>query len=121
MYYLMEADAEFLRVRVWGRDTDRPPSEFCDAVLRESRARQRERILIELDQEMPLSAVSQYELVNRLPEIGFTARERIALFHRSEAMRRANDFINVLADNHGVNVRNFGGMDEALAWLRDTH
>lgn len=117
----MEVDAEFLRVRVWGRDTDRAPSEFCAAVLQESRAQQRDRILIDLDQEVPLSAVSQYELVNRLPEIGLTARQRIALVHRSEAMRRANDFINVLADNHGVNVRNFSGMDEALAWLRDTH
>jgi hypothetical protein len=114
----MEADAEFLRVRVWGRDTDRAPSEFCAAVLRESRAQQRDRILIDLDQELPLSPSSQCDLVNRLPEIGFTARQRIALVHRSEAMGRANDFINVLADNQGVNVRNFGGMDEALAWLR---
>src|SRR5688500_12434290 len=55
MQYTIEADEEFLRVSVSGRETDQPPSDVCAAVLAESRKHGRERILIELDQKFPLS------------------------------------------------------------------
>ena len=113
-----EADEEFLRVTVSGRDSDRPPSEVCAAVLAESRRRGRPRILIELDQKVPLSPGSQHALVTRLPEIGFTPRERVALVHRTPRMQEANQFINLVARNHGVMVRNFPGLEDAEAWLR---
>jgi hypothetical protein len=118
MDYTIDADEEFLRVSVSGRDTDRPPSEICAAVLAESRKRGRDRILIELDQQFPLSPTSQFALVTRLPEIGFTPQQRIALVHRTAEMQDANQFINLVARNHGVMVRNFAGLEPAKAWLR---
>jgi hypothetical protein len=118
MDYTIDADGEFLRVSVSGRDTDRPPSEICAAVLAESRKRGRDRILIELDQQFPLSPTSQFALVPRLPEIGFTPQQRIALVHRTAEMQDANQFINLVARNHGVMVRNFAGLEPAKAWLR---
>ena len=118
MEYTIDADEEFLRVKVRGRDTDRPPSEMCAAVLAESRKRRRDRILIELDQNFPLSPGNQFALVTRLPEIGFTPQQRIALVHRTAEMQDANQFINLLARNHGVMVRNFRDMAHAKAWLR---
>jgi len=116
--YTIDADEEFLRVNVSGRDTDRPPSEVCGAVLAESRKRRRDRILIELDQKFPLSPTSQFKLVTSLPQLGFTSEQRIALVHRSAEMQEANQFINLLARNHGVMVRNFRDMAHAKAWLR---
>ena len=118
MEFSIVADEEFLRVKISGRETDRPPSEFCAAVLAESRKLGRDRILIELDQRFPLSPGNQFALVTRLPEIGFTAQHRIALVHRTREMQDANQFINLVARNHGVMVRNFPGVEPALAWLR---
>jgi hypothetical protein len=118
MEYSIQADAEFLRVKVSGRDTDRPPSELCAAVLSESEKLGRPRILIELDQKFPLSPTSQHQLITRLPQIGFTVRHRIALVHRTEEARKSNDFINLVAFNRGVNVRNFPGVHDAETWLR---
>ena len=118
MEYSIDADEEFLRVRVSGRAIDRPPSEICAAVLAESRKRRRDRILIELDQKVPLSPGNQFALVTRLPELGFTQQHRIALVHRRAEMQDANQFINLVARNHGVMVRNFAGVDLAMAWLR---
>ena len=118
MQYRIEADEEFLRVHVSGRDIDRPPSEVCAAVLAKSRELERPRILIELDQKFPLSPNNQYRLVTRLPELGFTQRERIALVHRTRQAQEANEFINLVAINHGVMVRNFRGLEQAEAWLR---
>jgi hypothetical protein len=119
MQCTIDADEEFLRVRLSGRASDQPPSAVCARVYEESEKRGRPRILIELDQKVPLSPTSQYQLVTRLPQIGFGARHRIALVHGTPEMREANQFINLLASNHGVNVRNFPALAAAETWLRE--
>jgi hypothetical protein len=118
MEYSFAVDAEFLRVKVWGRDTDRPPSEFCAAVLDESARAGRMRVLIELDQQFPLSPSSQYELVENLPKIGFTPHHSIALVHRTPVAQMAYEFVNVVAANRDVMVRNFPDVEGAKGWLR---
>jgi hypothetical protein len=119
MKYAIGADDQFLHVTLSGRESDEPPSDVCAVVLRESRRLGRNRILIELDQKAPLSPTSQLMLVNRLPQIGFTHADRIALVHRTQAMQQANQFINTAAANRGVMVRNFPGVEDAKAWLRE--
>ena len=114
----MDVDGEFLRVKVSGRDTDKPPSDVCALIFSESEKHDRPRILIELDQKFPLSPTSQYQLVTRLPEIGFGAKHRIALVHKTPEMQQSNHFINLLAWNHGINVRNFPALADAETWLR---
>ena len=118
MEYSFAVDAEYLRVRVSGRDTDRPPSEFCAAVLDESTRVGRMRILIELDQKFPLSPSSQYELVENLPKIGFTPQHSIALVHRTPVAQMAYEFVNVVAANRDISVRNFDDVENAKGWLR---
>jgi hypothetical protein len=100
------------------RLTDQPPSDVCAIVLQESAKLGRKRILIELDQKFPLSSGNQYTLVNRLPQLGFTFEHRIALVHRTPEMQKANEFINVVAENRGVQVRNFPDAENAMSWLR---
>ena len=118
MKYAIRADDEFLRVTMSGRQDDEPPSHVCKVVLLESARLKRSRILIELDQAVPLSPLSQYQLVSRLPELGLTDTHRIALVHRSKEMRRANEFINTVAWNRSLNVRSFPDTDAAEIWLR---
>ena len=118
MKYSIQADEEFLRVSVAGREDDEPPSDVCKVVLAESKRLQRPRILIELDQKTPLSPVSQYQLVSRLPELGLTESQRIALVHRREEMQRANQFIDTVGANRGVQIRNFPSTEAAKDWLR---
>ena len=118
MEFTIDADEEFLRVKASGRDRDRPPSDLCAVVLAESRRLGRSRILIELDQKVPLSPTSQFQLVTRLPELGFTSNEKVALVHRTAEMQQANQFINLVARNHGVMVRNFAAVEAAMDWLR---
>jgi hypothetical protein len=118
MEYSIGADEEFLRVTVSGRDTDTPPSEVCAAVLSESTGRTRMRILIELDQRIPLSPSSQYQLIENLPKIGFTPRHSIALVHRTPVAQMANQFIDIVAANRDLEVRNFPDVEQATTWLR---
>lgn len=101
-----------------GRQDDEPPSHVCRVVLMESARLRRPRILIELDQAAPLSPVSQYQLVSQLPQLGLTDDHRIALMHRSPEMQRANEFINTVAWNRALSVRNFPDAESAKIWLR---
>jgi hypothetical protein len=39
--------------------------------------------------------------------------------HRTAEARKSNDFINLVAFNRGVNVRNFPSVEDAHAWLRE--
>lgn len=118
MKYSIQADDEFLRVMMSGRESDEPPSHVCKVVLSESARLQRPRILIELDQRTPLSPVSQYQLVSRLPELGLAESQRIALVHRRAEMQHANQFIDTVAVNRGVQIRNFPSAEAAIDWLR---
>jgi hypothetical protein len=118
MKYSIEADGEFLRVKVSGRDSDEPPSDVCAVIYKQSRSLGRNRILIELDQKRPLSPTSQLMLVNRLPQIGFTPQDRIAVVHRAPEMQRDNELLNTIAANRGVMVRSFRSVEDAGAWLR---
>jgi hypothetical protein len=117
--YTIEADDEFLRVRFSGRESDQAPSDVCKIVLAESGRLKRPRILIELDQKAPLSPVSQYQLVSRLPELGLTSEQRIALVHRREEQQKANQYIDTVGESRGVAIRNFPSVEAAKAWLRD--
>jgi len=110
-------DGDLLRAHIWGRETDNPPSHICKAILEESRKHGLKRILIELSQARPLSDASQYLLVEKLPALGLTYDHRIALVHNTPGLYEANDMIDLVAKNRGINVRNFPDVRSATEWL----
>jgi hypothetical protein len=117
MKYAINAAPDFLRVEVSGRDTDQPPSHMCTAVYEATVKHDCLRVLIELDQKIPLSPSSQYQLVEALPGIGFTPRHSLALVHRTPIAQMASKFIDKVAANQGLEVRTFPDVAEAEAWL----
>ena len=119
MQFSIESDEEFVRVKMSGREGNTPPSHVCAEVFRESSRLGLTRILLELDQKTPLSPSSQYMLISRLPDIGFTHEHRIAMVHRTAEMQKANEFIDVVAQNRSLQVRNFPTVASAEAWLRE--
>lgn len=116
--YAIRRDGDLLRASVWGRKTDDPPSHVCKAILEESRKRGLNRILVELSQKKPLSGASQYLLVETLPRLGLTYDHRVALVHHTPGLYEANDMIDLVAENRGLNVRRFRDVRSAIDWLR---
>ena len=117
MNFTIRYDGDLLRAHLWGRETDNPPSHICRLILKECRRHGLKRILIELNQERPLSDASQYLLVERLPALGLTHEHRIALVHHTPGLCEANAMIDVVAKNRGINVRNFPDVPSATEWL----
>ncbi|HEX2567437.1 MAG TPA: hypothetical protein VHN19_11105 [Burkholderiales bacterium] len=117
MQFTLEPKADLLHAKVWGRDTTRPPFQVCEAIMTEARRLGLKRILIELSQKVPLSGTGQFMLVERLPSLGLTPEHRIALVHHTPGFFEANDMIDMVAENRGLNVKNFRDVGAALAWL----
>lgn len=111
------ADGDLLRVEVRDRQTDQPPTHLCKEILATSNRLGLNRILVELTQKVPLSGVSQFRLVESLPALGMTHKHRIALVHHTPGFYEANELIGIVAENRGINLRNFPNLDSALAWL----
>jgi len=116
--YTVRLEGDLLRAHVWGREDDNPPSQMCRAILEECRKHGLKRILIELNQKRPLSSVSQYLLVEKLPALGLTNEHRIALVHHTPGLHEANDMIDLVARNRSINVRTFRDVRSATEWLR---
>jgi hypothetical protein len=117
MQYTIEAKADLLHARVWGRDTDEPPFQVCKAILGEAQRLGLTRVVVELTQKVPLSGINQFRIIERLPELGVTARCRVALVHHTPGLYESSDMIDLAAGNRGLNVKNFRDLDSALAWL----
>ena len=117
MQFTIEPKADLLHAKVWGRDTTQPPFHICEAIMTEARRLGLVRILVELNQKVPLTGTGQFMLVERLPSLGFTPQHRIALVHHTHGFFEANDMIDIVAENRGLNVRNFRDVTAALAWL----
>ena len=115
--YTTRPDGDLLRAHIWGRESNDPPSHICRAILEECRKHGLKRILIELNQRRPLSGASQYLLVEKLPALGLTYEHRIALVHNTPGLYEANDMIDLVAKNRGINVRNFPDARSAAEWL----
>jgi hypothetical protein len=117
MEFTIAAEGGLLRTRVWGREAQQPPTHICDAMLAEAKRLGLTRILVELTQKVALSGVNQFLLIDRLPSIGLTPQHRLALVHHTPGFYEANDMIDIVAGNRGLNVKNFRDVDSALAWL----
>jgi len=117
MQFLIEPKADLLHAKVWGRETTRPPFQVCEAIMTEANRLGLKRILVELSQKVPLTGTGQFMLVERLPALGLTPSHRLALVHHTPGFFEANDMIDMVAENRGLNVRNFRDLGAALAWL----
>jgi hypothetical protein len=117
MKHTIHPEGDLLRVRMWGRKEDVPPSSVCKAALEEARKHGLKRILVELTQERALSRLSQYLLVEKLQQLGCTHEHRIALVHYTPGLYKESDMIDLVAENRGLNVRSFQDAPSALQWL----
>lgn len=117
MEYTISAEDNLLRVRAWGRDAPQVPPTVCTAILGEAQRLGLTRILVELTQKVALSAVSQFQMIDRMHSLGVTPHHRIALVHYTPGLYEASDLLETAAGNRGFNIRNFRELDAAVAWL----
>ena len=118
MGYRVALDRGVLRAELFGRETVEETKTFFQAVLRASRETRCPRILISIRSSKPVFQLERHGLIEYFRELADTSR-RIALLGDSRDLRLSHEYVELIAGQHGLNVRSF--LDEAAAhrWFED--
>jgi len=112
-------EEDYLKVDLFNRQTAGETREALAAVAVEARKRGCSQILISVHVSRPIFRVEQYGLPDYFKELGETSKCRIALTGDSDELRLSQQYIESLAQRHGVNVRSFPSEQAALQWFKD--
>jgi len=119
MGYKIALDRGVLRAELFGRETVEETKTFFRAVVSASRESPCPSILISVRSSKPIFQLERHGLMEYFRELLSTSSQRIALLGDSRDLRLSHEYVELIARQHGLNVRSF--VDEAAAdrWFRD--
>jgi hypothetical protein len=122
MHYAIESREGYLHAAVYGRDTGEDMREFILAVREACQRLRQRKILMPVRQSRALFKPEDYGL--SAEGRGFlhdlvTPNCQVALLGDNDEVNAANEYIEVVARQQGVNLRAFRDERSALQWLRD--
>ena len=118
MRYKFSTLQDCLRAELIGRETVDETQAFIKAVADEARRVQCPRILVWVRRSRPIFKVEQYRISEHFKQLAANRELRVALLADSDEVRAAHEYIEVLARQHGANVRAFREEAAALEWLK---
>ena len=117
--YKITAEPGYLRAELFERETVEETRAFLDAVVRNNATHQRSRVLILVRASKSIFQVVAHGLMECFEELSATVPGQIALVGDTRDLRLSHEYIEVIARQHGLNVRSFPDEAAALAWLND--
>ena len=120
MRYEITVAPDYLKADLFDRETAGETREFLDAVCAAARKHERLHVLISVHASRVIFKVEQYGILDYFKELGGLAKKyRVALTGDSEVIRISQEYIELLARQHSLNVRSFRSEQAALNWLKD--
>jgi hypothetical protein len=118
MGYRITLDRGVLRAELFGRETVEQTKAFFQAVVSASRETRCPCVLITVRSSKPIFQLERHGLIEYFRELAGTSR-RIALLGDTRDLRLSHEYVELIAGQHGWNVRSF--LDEAAAhrWFED--
>ena len=117
--YKITAEPGYLRAELFERETVEETRAFLDAVVRNNATHRRSRVLILVRESKSIFQVVAHGLMECFEELSATTPSQIALVGDTRDLRLSHEYIEVIARQHGLNVRSFPDEAAALAWLND--
>ena len=117
--YKITAEPGYLRAELFERETVEETRAFLDAVVRSNADHRRSRVLILVRASKSIFQVVAHGLMECFEELSATVPGQIALVGDTRDLRLSHEYIEVIARQHGLNVRSFPDEAAALAWLND--
>ncbi len=117
--YKITAEPDYLRAELFERETVEETRAFLDAVVRSNANHRRSRVLILVRTSKSIFQVVAHGLMECFEELSATTPGQIALVGDTRDLRLSHEYIEVIARQHGLNVRSFRDEAAALAWLND--
>ena len=119
MRFSFDAGHGYLRAELVERETGEETRAFLDALGEECSKHQVYSMLICVRASRPIFRVEQYRASLYLQELACRPEYRVALVATRPDLRAAHEYLEVLAGQHGAQLRSFSGEAAAADWLRN--
>jgi hypothetical protein len=118
MLYRIARENDFLRADLFYRETAEEAKEFFGAVADTAVRRGCCCVLISVHASSPLFTVDRSGFLTEFVGVGSDPAHKIALVADSEELDYSHEYLELLGQRHGLNVRHFRSETSALDWLR---
>jgi hypothetical protein len=119
MGHKITLDRGVLRAELFGRETVKETKTFFQAIVSESRESRPRCILISVRSSKPIFQLERHGLLEYFRELAVTPSQRIALLADSTDLRLSHEYVELIARQHGLNVRSFPDETAAYQWFND--
>jgi hypothetical protein len=119
MGYKITLDRGVLRAELFGRETVEETKAFFQAIVSASRESPGPYILISVRSSKPIFQFERHGLIEYLRKLASTSSRRIALLGDSAELRLSHEYVELIARQHGLNVRSFLDETAAYQWFED--
>jgi len=117
MTYRITIEQNFFRAELVDRETVEETKDFLRAVARHST--RHSSVLIQVRSSKPIFQVEHHGLIDSFREIARSPTHQIALLADALDLQASHEYIELIARQHGLNVRSFASEAEALEWFRE--
>lgn len=107
-----------LRAELLHRESVEETQRFLDAVVRENRKHRRPCVLIQVLASRPVFHVEQHGLIDSFRDLALGSVSQIALLSDTDDLRLSHEYLELIAQQNGLDVRAFTDEAAALAWFR---
>jgi hypothetical protein len=107
----------YLRVDVYGRESAEETKRYLGELAAESERTGCRKAMIWIRSSRPIFRVSQYDIAEFFRRALASPGAKVALLADSADIRASQQYVEVLAQQQGVNVRAFAEEIAAVAWL----
>jgi hypothetical protein len=118
MEYRLTLERGVLRGELFGRETVEDTNTFFRAILGASRESRSLCILISVRSSKPIFQLERHGLIEYFRKL-FPSSQRIALLGDSRDLRLSHEYVELVARQHGLNVRSFLDESAAHRWFED--
>lgn len=118
MLYRISSNGNFLKADLFNRETVEEAKEFFGAVADAAQRRRCLAILISVHASNPLFTVDRSGFFSDFTSFGAGPEHKIALVADCEEVDYSHAYLELLAQQQGINVRHFRDEPAALEWLR---
>ena len=119
MGYKITLDRGVLRAELFGRETVEETKAFFQAIVSASKDSPAPHILISVRASKPIFQIERHGLIEYLRKLAVTSSRRIALLGDSAELRLSHEYVELIARQHGLNVRSFPDETAAYRWFED--
>jgi hypothetical protein len=118
MLYRITSEADYLRAELFHRETAEEAREFFGAVAESAVRRRCYSVLISEHSSSPLFTVDRSGFFKEFTSFDGDPQYKIALVADSEELEYSHQYLELVGQQRGINVRQFRSESAALEWLK---